>query len=106
MHGPRAVAGGRGGSRQARAVRRDGGRRGGAQQAPRRGRAARQGRGPAEHAAAGGRRIGRLVPSSGGGGGNFRNFRKRYANSSTGSMADAFAMRMRRAFSRNAAVGL
>jgi len=46
------------------------------------------------------------VPSSGGGGGSFRSFRKRYANSSTGSMADAFAMRMRRAFSGNAAVGL
>jgi hypothetical protein len=41
------------------------------------------------------------VPSSGGGGGSFR---KRYANSSTGSMADAFAMRMRRAFFGNAAV--
>jgi hypothetical protein len=44
------------------------------------------------------------VPSSGGG--SFRSFRKRYANSSTGSMADAFAMRLRWTFSGNAAVGL
>jgi len=45
IHGSRAVAGGRGRSRQARAVRRDGGRRGRAQQAPRRGSRARQGDG-------------------------------------------------------------
>ncbi len=42
------------------------------------------------------------MPSSGGGG-SFRSFRKRYANSPTSSMADAFAMRMLRAYSGNAA---
>ena len=57
IHGSRAVAGGRGGSRQARAVRRDGGRRGGAQQAPRRGSGPRQGRRRAEPGAPRSRRI-------------------------------------------------